>query len=219
MKGRTIKVVLADDHVLVRAGIKALLDTLPQVDVIAETGDGLEVLNLVRTNPPDILLLDITLPGLNGLEVAQQLTKKNYPTKIVMLSMHAGAEYVARALNAGAAGYLVKESAVTELSDALDNVMKGKRYLSQTIDPEVVNGFQASVSKSNDSLAILTPRQRQILQLVAEGQSTRDIAAKLNVSIKTVETHRAQLMDRLGIHEVAGLVRFAIRHQLVDPQH
>ena len=215
MNERTL--ILADDHALVRAGLRALLDDIDGVRVVAEAGDGLEAIELVRRHQPDVLLLDITLPGMNGLEVAARIQKRDWPTRVLLVSMHAGPEYVARALAAGAAGYLIKDSAFEELEAALAAVLAGQEYLSRALDHTVVRDLERLVDQGQTELDLLTPRQREILQLVAEGVSTRDIAARLSVSVKTVETHRAQLMDRLGIHDVPGLVRFAIRMGLVTP--
>lgn len=210
-------IILADDHELVRAGIRALLQTFPSVHVEAETGDGKEALELARRIQPDVMLLDVTMPGLNGLEVAARIQKLGLRTRVLVLSMHAGPEFVARALQSGAAGYLVKDSAVDELAAALECILMGREYLSEAIDREIVNGFLGSGATSIDELAVLTPRQREILQLIAEGLSTREIAERLHVSVKTVETHRSQLMSRLGIFDVPGLVRFAIRSGLISP--
>jgi DNA-binding NarL/FixJ family response regulator len=214
---RSTTVVLADDHALVRAGIRAVLGHVPGIEVVGETGDGLEALRLVERLRPDVLLLDITMPGLNGFEVAGRVRRMSLPTKVLVLSMYTTPEYVARALGAGAAGYLVKDAAVDELSEALDRVLLGRRFLSRAINAEVVDRVLEASNDPDAELAVLTSRQREILQLIAEGESTRSIADKLFVSVKTVETHRAQLMSRLGIHDVAGLVRFAIRTGVVTP--
>lgn len=211
-------VVLAEDHKLVRAGIRTLLERLPDLDVVAETGDGQEALQLVRQLAPDLLLLDITLPGLNGLEVADRMRREALPTKILMLSMHAGPEYVARALGSGVAGYLTKDSAVDELRNALATIFVGREYLGRGIDAEVVERFRQASSGPESGLEVLTPRQRQIVQLIAEGRATRQIAEDLCISIKTVEAHRAQLMERLGVYDVPGLVRFAIRVGLIEAE-
>lgn len=213
------RIVLVDDHALVRAGIRSLLEDIQGIEVIAEIGDGLEALDVVRREKPDAILLDVTLPGLNGLEVAERINNMNIGTRVLMLSMHTGPEYVARALSAGALGYLFKDSAFEELSTALHSVMLGRCYLSKSIDPELVEQFQQSQGAGLPELDVLTPRQRQVLQLIAEGMGTREIAERLHVSIKTVETHRAQLMDRLNIHDVPGLVRFAIRMGMIDVDH
>ena len=202
------RILIVDDHALVRSGIRLLVESLDGVEVVAETGDGLEALELVQCHRPDILLLDLTLPGLNGLELLERMRELPDMPRVIVLSMHAGPEYVARALNAGAGGYLLKDSAFDELAAALDAVGERRRYLSRALDPGVIERFCEGLRGGEDDLGVLTRRQRQILQLIAEGQGTRQIAERLHVSVKTVETHRAQLMERLGIHDVAGLVRF-----------
>jgi DNA-binding NarL/FixJ family response regulator len=205
------RVLLADDHALVRAGIRALLEGIPLVEVVGETGDGQDALERVRRDPPDVLLLDVSLPGMNGLEVAERIRRIESPTRVLMLSMHSGPDYVARALAAGAAGYLIKDAAFDELEQAIVVVARGGRYISRGIDQDVVRSFAKQTSSGQSQLQVLTPRQRQVLQLIAEGRGTREIAERLHLSVKTVETHRAQLMSRLGIHDISGLVRFAIR--------
>lgn len=212
------KVLLADDHALVRAGIRSLLESLPGVQVVAETGDGLEAVELVRRNPPDVILLDVTLPGLNGLEAAARIVQLGVPTRVLMLSMHASPDYAARAFAAGALGYLNKDAAFDELSEAIEEVCAGRRYLCRAIDDDVVRELERRVGSSATGTNVLTPRQRQILQMIAEGQGTRQIAERLFLSVKTVETHRAQLMQRLDIHDVPGLVRFAMRNGLLPPE-
>jgi len=209
---------MADDHALVRAGIRALLESLPNVEVVGETGDGLEAVELVRRDPPDLILLDVTLPGLNGLEAASRIARLGVPTRVLMVSMHASPEYAARAFAAGAKGYLNKDSAFDELSTAIEEVCAGRRYLCRAIDPDLVELHVQQAGSGVSGPDALTPRQRQILQMVADGKSTRQIAELLFVSVKTVETHRAQLMQRLGIFDVPGLVRFAIRHGLLPPE-
>lgn len=212
------RVLLVDDHALVRAGIRALLEALPRVDVVGEAGDGLAAVQLATELAPDVVLLDITLPGLNGLEVATRVARLGSGTRVLMLSMHASPEYAARAFAAGAAGYLNKDSAFDELAAALDAIGAGRRYLCRAIDPAQVALFERHAANGGSGIDRLTARQRQILQLVAEGFSTREIAERLFLSVKTVETHRAQIMQRLEIHDVAGLVRFAIRHGLLPPE-
>ena len=212
-----MRVLLADDHTLVRAGLRTLLEGNAGVEVVAETGDGREALELIDRHRPELALLDITMPGLNGLEVAARSSRASPNTRIVILSMHAGEAYVAQALRAGVSGYLLKDSAAAELRLALESVSRGDTYLSPAISRQVVEGFLKSGAETTDPLSGLTARQREILQLIAEGRSTREIAADLGVSIKTVEAHRTQLMDRLDIHDVPGLVRFAIRVGLVSP--
>jgi len=210
-----VRVLLADDHALVRAGIRALLQNLDGVAVVAETGNGAEVLEFARAHRPDVVLLDISMPGLGGLEVSAQLRDALPDVRVVMLSMHANEEYVLQALRAGAAGYMLKDSATAELELALKAVMQGETYLSPPISKQVVEGYVQRVGAEQTASDNLTPRQRQVLQLIAEGHSTKEIAHRLNLSVKTVETHRAQLMERLQIREIAGLVKYAIRHGLV----
>jgi DNA-binding NarL/FixJ family response regulator len=212
-----VNVLLADDHTLFRKGVRALLQALPDVQVVAETADGREALSLIETHRPDIALVDITMPGLNGLEVASRAAKASPRTRILILSMHAGEEYVAQALSAGVAGYLLKDAADDELAMALKAVSRGDVYLSPRISKQVVERYARAASAAPDPLAGLTPRQREILQLVAEGRSSKEIAGMLGLSIKTIESHRSQIMERLGVHDVTGLVRFAIRVGLVSP--
>lgn len=211
-----VRVLLADDHTLVRAGIRALLQSIEGVEVVAESGDGREALELIARHRPDVALLDIAMPGMNGLEIAKRITRESPRTRVVILSMHADPSYVQQALRAGAAGYLLKGAAVSELPLALRSVMLGETYLTPKVSKHVVDGFLREGEGEPGPLHGLTKRQCEILQLIAEGHPTKEIATILDVSIKTVETHRARLMDRLDIHDVPGLVRFAIRAGLVS---
>lgn len=211
-------IVLADDHNLVRRGIRALLESLGGVRVVGEAADGHAALELIDRHQPHIALLDITMPGLNGLEVAARTAKTSPRTRVLLLSMHADESYVAQALRAGVAGYLLKDAADEELSLAVAAVSRGDVYLSPGISRQVVDRLTRATDVESDPLAGLTPRQREILQLVAEGNSSKEIAAMLDLSIKTVETHRGQIMERLDLHDVTALVRFAIRVGLVSPE-
>jgi DNA-binding NarL/FixJ family response regulator len=215
---KPIRIVLADDHRLVRAGIRSLLEDIKGAEVVAEAEDGREALRLIEKHQPDIALLDIGMPGLGGLEVAAQTAELSPRTRVVILSMHAAGPFVARALRVGVAGYLLKDAAPAELTQAIAAVARGDVYLSPAISRQVVEGFADGAATAEDPLGRLTTRQREILQLIAEGRTTKQIAGDLNVSAKTVETHRSQLMERLGIHDVPGLVRFAIRVGLVSPE-
>ena len=212
-----MRLLLADDHTLFREGVRSLLSRIADVTVVAEAGDGRDALELIERHRPDVALLDITMPGMNGLEVAARTARSSPKTRVVILSMHANEAYVAQALRAGIAGYLLKDAAATELEAALRAVTRGETYLSPAISRQVVDGFLGKAHPEADPLAGLTARQREILQLIAEGKSTKEIAAALEVGVKTVETHRAKLMERLGIHDVAGLVRFAIRSGMISP--
>ena len=207
-----MRVLIADDHTLVRAGLTSLIARLPEMEVVAEAADGRQALRLVRDLQPDIVLMDIAMPGLNGLESAERIHGIHPKIKIIILSMHASEEYVAQALKAGASGYLLKDAATAELEMALKSVSMGQFYLSPAISRQVVDNF---LRGGPTGLDLLTPRQREILQLIAEGKGTRDIAETLHLSVKTVETHRAQLMDRLDIHDVAGLIRYALKKGLI----
>ncbi|MCK9539510.1 response regulator [Dokdonella sp.] len=216
-----IRVILADDHQLVRAGLRALLESLADVTVLAECSDGSEALEAVARLQPDVLLLDITMPGMNGLEVARRVPRVSPSTRVLVLSMHASPEYVSQALRAGIAGYLIKDSAVEELRTALDAIAAGRPYLSPAISETLLHGFLRTgrpPAQAGAELERLTARQREVLQLIAEGHATRHIAARLHLSVKTVESHRSQVMDRLDIHDVAGLVRFAIRAGLISAE-
>jgi DNA-binding NarL/FixJ family response regulator len=212
---KSIRILLADDHTLVRAGICSLVQSLPGVQVVAEAGDGREALSLIETHQPDVALLDIAMPGLNGLEVAAQVAD-NFPfVRVLILSMHATEEYVLRALRAGAAGYLLKDADTAELELAIKAVTNGETYLSPAVSKHVTEYVRRIGEGEHSTLERLTPRQREVLQLVAEGHTTQEIARLMNLSVKTVETHRTQLMDRLDIHDIAGLVRYAVREGLV----
>jgi DNA-binding NarL/FixJ family response regulator len=212
-----LRVVLVEDHTLMRAGIRALLLALPEVEVVGEADTGPDALAVVAATRPDLMLLDITLPEMNGLEVAAKVATEYAPTRTVILSMHTDPMYVRKALQAGASGYIVKDSAVSELEEGIRAVARGEVYLS----PRVTKGNAMqylSDDPTDDPLKRLTRRQRETLELIAQGHGTRAIAEKLNVSVKTVEFHRAELMNRLEIHDVPGLVRFAIRSGLVSSE-
>jgi DNA-binding NarL/FixJ family response regulator len=210
-----IRVLIADDHTLVRAGIRGLIEALQGIEVVGEAGDGHEALRLALAERPDIILLDIGMPGLNGLEVVARLAKDDASIRTIILSMHTSEEYVLQALRAGASGYLLKASAVAELEIAVRAVARGETYLSPSVSKRVVDDYVSRTGAIADPLAALTPRQREILQLVAEGHTSKEIAQRLNVSYRTVEVHRVQLMKRLDLHNLPAVVRFAMRVGLV----
>ena len=209
------RVLLVDDHALVRAGIRALIEGNDGIEVVAETGDGREALRLIEELRPDLVLLDITLPVINGFDVLEEINKRQLETRVIILTVHEATEYAMRALRAGAAGYLPKSAASNELEEAIRTVAQGGTYVSQEISKKSLVDF-AKGQTQQDLLASLTPRQREVLKLIAEGHSTKNIAGKLNISVKTVESHRAKLTERLGIRDVASLVRFAIKMGLIE---
>jgi DNA-binding NarL/FixJ family response regulator len=215
---KKIRVLLADDHTLVRAGIRSLLETVDDVEVVAECGDGHEALEMITRHRPDVALLDIGMPGMNGIEIARRSARVAPKTRVVILSMYDDKTHVRQAIRAGVAGYLLKGAAVAELPLAIAAVAAGQSYLTPKISRLVVDGLLHEEPIGVDPVEGLTQRQREILQLVAEGRSTKEIAGILDVSIKTIETHRARLMERLDIHDVPGLVRFAIRSGLVSSE-
>ena len=210
---KPIRALIADDHALVRAGIRALVEKIDDVSVIAEAGEGLEALNLIKELKPDLVLLDVTMPGLSGLDVLVE-TRKHLPdVRVIILTVHEEAEYAMQALRAGAAGFLPKSAAANELQLAIETVTRGETYVSGEVSRKTL--LEYSRGRIEHRLARLTPRQREILTLIAEGLNTKDIGRRLNISGKTVESHRAQLMERLNIHDVASLVRFAIKVGLI----
>lgn len=208
-----LRIVLADDHGLVRAGIRALLEEIPGAVIVGEADNGREAVALAASTRPDLVVMDISMKELNGIDAAAQICAANPQARVLMLSMHTTEDFVQRALRAGARGYIVKDSAPLELKMAVEAIGRDEVYLSSRVSKALVSGMGRPATAS--AVDSLTPRQREILQMIAEGKSTKEIAYVLGVSGKTVETHRAALMDRLGIHDVAGLVIFAVRHKLV----
>lgn len=208
---KSIRVLLADDHPLVRSGIRSLLDRVSEIEVVAEAGDGQEALSLIEEHQPDVVVMDIAMPNLNGLQATAYVTDKFPKVQVIILSMHPNEEYVSRAQVSGAAGYLVKNSSAAELREAIKIVAGGNTYFRQ---PKLAN--DPGQGKSDGSvLERLTPRQREVLRLIAEGGSMKSIALALNISPKTVEAHRADLMNRLDLHDIASLVRYALKVGIV----
>lgn len=217
---KSVRLILADDHPLVRAGIRAELESMPGVTVVGEASNGRDVLELVKSQQPDAVFIDISMPGLNGLEVLARITKEFPLIRVIILSMHDNEEYVWRALKAGAAGYLLKKAATAELATALQRVMLGEIYLSKEISTRLPKNFALDgIASRKSPLDQLTGRQREILQLIAEGQNTKGIAELLHVSPKTVEYHRMKLMTGLNLHDVPSLVRFALKVGLIPAEN
>ena len=212
---KSIRVLIADDHALVRAGIRALVEKIDGVVVVGEAGKGSEALDLARTVKPNLILLDITMPDGSGFDVLELVTRKFPEIRVIVLTVHEAGEYAIRAFREGAAGFIPKSAASSELEQAIKTVMQGEVYISPETSRRTLLEFGKGTSKK-DLLATLSPRQREVLRLIAEGLTTKRIAQTLEISVKTVESHRSQLMERLDIHEVAGLVRYAIMVGLID---
>ena len=211
-----INVLIADDHALVRAGLRRLIDDMPDIAVIGEASNGREAIEAVERLHPDVVIMDISMADMNGIEATERLRRVRHDIHVLVLSAHSGTELVQQAFEAGAGGYLLKAVRPDELDRAIRTVAKGETYLCPEISRTVIDGYLRRPADATRPLGALTPRQREVLQLVAEGQSSKSIAARLGLGIKTVEAHRAQLMERLDIHDVAGLVRFAVKAGLVD---
>jgi DNA-binding NarL/FixJ family response regulator len=212
-----LRVLLADDHGIVRRGMRTLLESEPDVTVVGEAADGLEALRLCDEHRPDLLILDIGMPRLNGIEVAARASKLQPPPRVIMLSMHADESYVLRALDAGAQAYLLKDDTEEDLVPALRAVSRGKRFFSPAISQVLAEDYVRTLRERglDDSYALLTDREKEVLHLLAEGRANKEVAALLQVGVSTVETHRANLMQKLGLHNTADIVLYAVRKRLV----
>lgn len=210
-----MRVLLADDHTLVRAGVRKILDAQPRVEVVEEVASGDEALRVLGTTPIDVLVLDLTMPGLDGFEVLRRAKESHPDLKVLVLTMHSDPEYVERAVHRGADGYLLKDSAVNDLVAGIEAVASGRAYYSPAVQrslSEMVRGKSSAPS----ALDTLTEREREVLKMVAEGLTTKEIASRLDISIRTVESHRANLMRKLDLRSVARLTQFAIKEGLVE---
>jgi DNA-binding NarL/FixJ family response regulator len=208
----TVRVFLVDDHVVVRDGLKLLLQSRSGITVVGEASDGLTAVRRVRELRPDVVIMDITMPGMDGIEATRVIREERPTTQVIILSMHSATEYVSRALEAGARGYVLKESAGVEVIQAVLFVCAGRRYLSEKISEQVLDEYTLHrTTRFQDPVELLSARERQILQLVVEGKTSVEIAEMLFISAKTVETYRSRLMRKLGIGDVPSLVKFAIR--------
>lgn len=208
-----VRIVLADDHVIVRQGLRSVLER-NGFEVVGEAGDGQEAIRLVEKLRPAVAVLDVSMPLLNGIDAAREISKVSSQTKTVLLTMLTDDQYVLESLRAGVKGYVLKSNSAEELIKAIREVCKGEVYLTPAASSAVV---QAYITMSKASLPELTDREREVLQLVAEGKTSKEIAGTLGIGVKTAESHRAHIMEKLAIHDIAGLVRYAIRHGMVQP--
>jgi DNA-binding NarL/FixJ family response regulator len=212
-----LRVLLADDHSIVRRGMRSLLETEPSVEVVAEAADGLEALRLCEEHHPDLLILDVAMPKLNGIDVAARSQKMQPPPAAIMLSMHLDESYVMRALNAGARGYLLKDATDEDLLPAIRAVAAGKSFFSPAVSGVLAEEYMQQLQERGltDSYDLLTDREKEVLQLLAEGRANKEVAALLDVGLSTVETHRANLMQKLNLHSTAEIVLYAMRKRLI----
>jgi DNA-binding NarL/FixJ family response regulator len=212
-----IRILLADDHAVVRSGLRALLQQQDGLQVVGEASDGREAVALAESLNPDVVVMDLTMPNLNGVEAARQITAKFPQMAVVILSMHSDEAYVLRALKAGARGYLLKEAAEADLISAIRAVQQGKAFFSPAVSKVLVQDYirQLQDRDIEDSYELLTPRERELLQLFAEGKSNKDVANMLNLSVYTVETHRGNMMEKLGLHTVPELILYAVRKGVI----
>ena len=215
---RKIKIMIADDHTIIRQGMRKLFEAYPELQIVGESQDGEEAVELVKQLLPDLIIMDISMPGLNGLEATRQIKKRFPETKILILTMHAEKEYIFKILQSGASGYLLKGSAIDELVTAIHAVDRGESYLSPPISKSIIEDYVGGGPKSRGALRSqpLTTREREVLQLIAEGHTSKRIATRLSLSSKTVETHRSHIMQKLNIHNAAGLIRYAIQKGWVE---
>lgn len=212
-----IRIVIADDHTIMRSGLRAVLERYSDMQVVGEAGDGRQAVQSVEQFHPDVIVMDVAMPNLNGIEAARQISTKNPDISVVVLSMHSDESYVLRALKAGARGYLLKDSAENDLITAIRAVSQGKAFFSPAISRMLVDDYMRQLQQRGveDSYELLTPREREILQLLAEGKSNKDIARLLDLSLYTVETHRSNIMEKLNLHGIPELILYAIRKGVI----
>lgn len=216
----SVQVLLADDHKIMRDGLRALLDKVADVQVVAEAENGRDAVRLAKELKPNVIIMDMSMPELNGIDATRQILAEFPEMRVIALSMHSDKRFLSQVFRAGAVGYLLKDCAFDELSLAVQTVVKGEKYLSPKLTNVVVDNFMRPSSLSLPAVSTtLTPREREVVQLIAEGETTKQIANHLNVSIKTIETHRSQLMQKLGVNSVAQLTKFAIREGLTSLDH
>lgn len=212
-----ITVLLAEDHTIVRQGLRSLLDNEPEIEVVGEAGDGQEAIQKTEQLRPTVVVMDITMPILNGLEATRQIKKLFPAVKVVILTVHSTEEHIYQILRAGASGYVVKQGAVPELIEAIRAAAQGNTFLSPTISRQAIDEYGRQAEVTVDRYDRLTDREREVLQLIAEGRTSREMASRMHVTVKTVEAHRAHLMDKLGLHTIADLTRYALRKGMIGP--
>jgi two-component system, NarL family, response regulator NreC len=213
MSGPVIKVLLADDHTIVRQGLKLILSSRADLEVVGEAANGREVLDLAERLKPDVILMDVAMPELNGIEATRRLNQISPRTKVLALSMHKEAVYVREILKAGARGYILKDAIDTELVNAIQSVARGDGYISPAISGALLSDYRQNLT---DPLDLLSTREREVLQLIAEGKTNKEVATRLNLSVYTVDSHRGKIMEKLNLHSAGELVRFAVKNGLVD---
>lgn len=211
-----LRTLLVEDHQLIREGLRLLLENHGRVTVVGQADDGSQVMALATELHPDLVIMDISMPNLNGIEAAARLAEIPYPPLIIMLSQHKRPEYVVQAIRAGAMAYLLKDAVIDELDAAIDAVLQGRRYLSVSLPEDVIDTLLHEAETAPSLIETLTPREREVLQLVAEGNTNRQVASHLSISVKTVEKHRFNLMEKLNIRDVTGLVRFAMQNGIIN---
>lgn len=213
----TIRILLADDHNLIRSGLRALLERQEGFSVVAEAADGREALNMALAVDPDVVVIDVAMPNLNGIEAARRIKEKRPETAVVILSMHADEGYVLRALKSGARGYLLKDSPEEDLIQAIRAVHQGKAFFSPEISRMLAEDYMRQMGQRGveDSYELLTPREREVLQMLAEGNSNKEVASKLSLSLYTVETHRGNVLEKLNLHSTAEMILYAVRKGIV----
>lgn len=215
---KTIRVIIADDHTIIRSGLKALLEREPDIEVVAEAADGRQAVQKAQELLPEVVLLDIAMPNLNGIEAARQIVAKHERVGVIILSMHSDESYVLKALKAGARGYLLKDSSESDVMNAVRAVNSGKAYFSPEISRMLADDYLRQMQQRgvDDSYELLTSREREILQMLAEGKSNKDVANVLNLSLHTVETHRSNILQKLNLHSVPELILYAVRKRIVS---
>ena len=213
MSDRTIKILLADDHTIVRQGLKLILSAHQDLEVVGEAGNGKEAVDLALKLKPDIVLMDVAMPELNGIEATRRMVEASHRIKVLVLSMHKEPVYVREILRAGARGYILKDAIDTDLLSAVRSVAKGDGYISPAVSGALLSDYRKDVT---DPIDLLSGREREVLQLIAEGKTNKEIATKLNLSVYTVDSHRGKIMEKLNLHSTGELVRFAIKHGLGD---